>query len=192
MATIIYSRQIFPAPSLQSVVSQSGSYGMTRRAWLAWTATAALVAVGPTLAAAPIAVARAPDAADISLSALDAAVDTLIPADARTPSASALGVSRVLLAQAEAEALFKSWLVEGLKWFDQGVPGSFVLRDETARHQLMQRLADSEVGSQTRIFFEQLRFRTLGAYYADPRGRTGMTIERPPQPIGYPDWTGAA
>jgi hypothetical protein len=126
--------------------------------------------------------------ANISVTALDAIVDTLIPADDVTPSASALGVTRILLQQAESDAVFRPWLIEGMKWFDQGVTGSFVLRNEDARVQLFEQLANFATGTQPRIFFELLRVRTMTAYYADPRGMTGLAIDRPPQPIGYPDF----
>lgn len=127
----------------------------------------------------------------ISMASLNALLDTLIPADKLTPAASTIGVGSILLKQAESDAIFRPWLMEGLKWLDQGVIGSFAKRSENERTQLVQQLANSAVGSQPRIFFELLRVRTMTAYYADPRSIVGLAIDRPPQPIGYPDFADA-
>ena len=183
-----------PITALRDGVDISCHYGMTRRVWLLWAAaaSAALFTTQTVQAIAAGPHTGAPDsvAESISRATLDAAIDTLIPADPLTPPASEMGVGQIIANQAEAEAQFRQWLIEGLKWFDQGVPSSFVLRDASARTELMQTLANSPVGSQTRIFFELLRLRTMTAYYADPRSRVGLAIERPPQPIGYPDFAG--
>ena len=65
-----------------------------------------------------------------------------------------------------------------------------MLRDASSRTELMQALANSPRGSQTSIFFELLRLRTMTAYYADARSRVGLAVKRPTQPIGYPDFAG--
>lgn len=132
-----------------------------------------------------------PAISGISIASLNALVDTLIPADHLTPAASALGVAGILLKQAESDTLFRPWLMEGLKWLDQGVIGSFIMRSERERTQLLEQLANNAVGSQPRIFFELVRVRAMTAYYADPRSATGLTVDRPPQPIGYPDFADA-
>ena len=192
METIYFSGRILPKPSFSVEIGVSLDYAMTRRTWLTWSAAALVVAVCPSIAMAlPADAGKAEGApASLSLATLAAAVDTLIPADAQTPSASTLGIAQLIANQADADSAFRPWLIEGLKWCDQGVPGSFAQRDVSARTALMQTLADSPVGSQTRIFFELLRLRTMTAYYADPRSRIGLAIERPPQPIGYPDFAG--
>ena len=183
-----------PKSALNGGAGISLNFAMTRRTWLAWTATASLIAVRPSIAIALPASADTAEGATVSfsLATLTAAVDTLIPADALTPSASTLGVAQLIANQADADSVFHPWLVAGLKWLDQGAPGSFLLRDASARTALMQTLTDAPIGSQTRIFFELLRLRTMTAYYADPRSRIGLAIERPPQPIGYPDFAGRA
>ena len=194
METIYFSGRILPKPSFIGETGFSLDYAITRRTWLTWTAAVLVTAVRPSIAMAlPADSGTAEGApASLSLATLAAAVDTLIPADAQTPSASTLGVAQLIANQADADSAFRPWLVEGLKWFDQGVSGSYVLRDASARTELMQTLADSPIGSQTRIFFELLRLRTMTAYYADPRSRVGLAIERSPQPIGYPDFAGHA
>ncbi len=163
---------------------------ITRRSFLTWTFSAAIGAACPASAALPLTETAPADAINLSLPTLDAAIDVLIPADTQTPSASVLNVGQKIVAQAETDPAFKQWLIEGLKWFDQGVTGSFIQRGIDGQTQLMRTLADSPVGSQTRIFFEQLRLRTMTAYYADPRSRTGLAVDRPPQPLGYPDFAG--
>lgn len=144
----------------------------------------------PALAKDVVAMATSAETAK-SLPALDAFVDTLIPADDLTPSASQLGVSMILWKQAESDPGLRQWLIEGLKWLDQGAPAGFARLDEPGRLLLVERLAGSPAGSQTRTFFEMMRVRIMSAYYADPRSSQGLAIDRPPQPIGYPDFAGA-
>lgn len=127
---------------------------------------------------------------NIALPSINALVDTLVPADGFTPAASTLNVGHALLKQAEHEPLFEAWLREGLKWLDQGSQDSFIHLDEPTRIGLLERLANSAPGTQPRTFFEMVRLRVMTAYYADPRGRIGMAIDRPPQPVGYPDFAG--
>ena len=121
---------------------------------------------------------------------MDAAVDVLIPQDPTTPSASRIGVGAILLQQAASDEAFRPWLVAGMAWLDQGVPGNFAQRSATDQLALIETLAAAPVGSQMRIFFELLRLRTMTAYYADPRARASLVINRPPQPLGYPDFAG--
>jgi hypothetical protein len=170
--------------------SELGDIRLNRRRWLAWAVASGMLASYPVLGANLPSSTALPDVTKVSMPALDAVVDTLVPADDRTPSASALGVARIILEQAKGDASFRPWLIEGMTWLDQGTPGSFVQLDEPARHLLVGRLAASAPGSQMRTFFELLRIRTMTAYYADPRGRTGLAIARPPQPLGYPDFAG--
>ena len=166
---------------------------LSRRQWLGFGMASGMFALNPAFAQLlPTSQIAGNDAAASTLRALDALVDTLIPADRLTPSASVLGVSYLLLKQAETDSAFRPWLTEGLKWLDQGTLGSFALLDEPARITLVERLANAVTGEQTRTFFELIRLRTMTAYYADPRSRAGLAIERPPQPIGYPDFAGRA
>jgi hypothetical protein len=193
MTIIYFARERESATKVTSSYTWNvlADYRINRRRWLAWGVAAGMLVTNPVVGKdLPSSIATA-SVANLSMPALDALVDTLIPADALTPSASALGVGHMLLTQAESDAGFRPWLVEGMKWLDQGVAGSFSEIDESARLLLLERLANSAIGSQPRTFFELLRARTMTAYYADPRSRVGLAISRPPQPLGYPDFAGS-
>jgi hypothetical protein len=192
MKILFFSLRQPAIPLFADTKCEASKYGVTRRSFLNWTAAAAMITAHPARAfAAPNETGKI-DTQTMTLSAINAAIDVLIPADELTPSASKIGIGEKIVSQATTDPLFKSWLIEGLKWFDQGVEGSFVKHDVLSQTQLMQTLADSPVGSPTRIFFELLRLRTMTAYYADPRSLNGLVIERPPQPIGYPDFASQA
>lgn len=192
MVTIYFLLERHSFAAFVQQATQSLQYGISRREFMSWATAAAIVAVRPAAGAALPSDTQTLQSGLISMSALDVALDILIPADTQTPSASQLGIARVIADQADVDMLFRSWLIEGLKWFDQGAVGSFIKRDAVSQTQLMQTLADSPIGSQTRIFFEQLRLRTMAAYYADPRSRVGLAIDRPPQPLGYLDFASRA
>jgi hypothetical protein len=178
-------KKVVPATTLDVIAKRS----MRRRIWLKQGIATCLSITFPAFGKDVIpAIAVSSNSTGISISALSALVDVLIPADEFTPSASALGVGNILLEQADSDAEFRPWLAAGMKWLDQGVPGSFILREESTRVVLLERLAGSAIGSQARTFFEILRLRTMTAYYADPRSWVGLAIDRPPQPLGYRDF----
>jgi hypothetical protein len=177
-------------PAFASAQNFLTKHQIHRRRLIKLALASSALATIPSFAEATSVPSKSPTAS-ISLHSINALVDTLIPADDLTPAASTLGVGDIILQQAENDTLFRPWLMEGLKWLDQGTTGSFVLRSTDERTLLLEQLANYAVGSQPRIFFELLRVRTMTAYYADARSIRGLAIDRPPQPIGYPDFADA-
>jgi len=177
-------------PALGCAQNFLSQHQLNRRRLLGFALAASVLATNPSFGQATTSSTTTP-VSNISMRSLSALVDTLIPADHLTPAASTVGVAGILLKQTESDALFRPWLIEGLKYLDQGAAGSFAMRSEIERTRLIRQLAHSAVGSQTRIFFELLRVRTMTAYYADPRSIVGLAVDRPPQPIGYPDFADA-
>lgn len=179
---------------IRGVAGPGVGFVTSRRRWVAGSALLGLMTAWPLPASAalPAAASAAPDA-DIEMGKASVAlVDVLVPADAIAPSASQLGVGALLVAQAKEDAVFGAWLGAGLAWLDQGTAGSFAIAAEAEQTRLVETLAAAPPGSQLRTFLELIRLKTMTAYYADPRSQSGMAIERPPQPLGYPDFAGRA
>lgn len=119
---------------------------------------------------------------------LSAYLDVLIPADEFGPSASELGVAQILLKRAETDQDLRGLLLVGFRWLDSQTPSGFAALPQAAREQLMTETAGKPAGSLPRSFFDILRHQCFSAYYANPQAWRGLAIDRPPQPVGYPDY----
>ena len=132
----------------------------------------------------------APDSSGSSMEeTLRVVVDTLIPADDISPSATHFGVVKFILSEAENNQTFASLLDEGCRWLDEQAGGSFARADETKRIALLQK-AEQQDMSLVRPFFTNVRDRTMRHYYAHPEASNGfLGYSGAPQPNGYPDYT---
>jgi hypothetical protein len=134
--------------------------------------------------------AAADNATADELAPLAAWLDTLIPAD-ETPSASALGIDRVLLAWARDQAKPLALLRDGCRWLDavsrHNAGVVFASLPPAAREAVARFAAEAEAASLPRVFFERTWELARQFYYADPRVWPSLGYAGPPQPNGFPD-----
>lgn len=137
-----------------------------------------------TLLVGPVAAATRPAAA--ARRTLAAFLDTLLPADAQSGSASALKVDRKLWVLAAGDARFARLLALGCRWLDMTGTGSFADLSPADRIRVVEWMAGSEWNEIPRRFYELVRQVAVEFYYSDPAAWGGLPIRTPPQPLGYP------
>jgi hypothetical protein len=117
-------------------------------------------------------------------------LDTLIPAD-ETPSATALGVDRAILAWARGQPRPTRLLEDGCAWLDAVVrsngAASFRRIPATAQEAVARVAAAAEAGSLPRVFFDRTWDLAIYFYYAHPETWAALGYAGPPQPGGFPD-----
>ena len=113
-------------------------------------------------------------------------VDALLPADELTPAASMLEVHTQILKDAEQDAMLQQLIEGGCQWLEQSF-GSLATLDSGQLERLLLAMSEAEWDSGPKNFFFQIRDRAVTYYYADPRAWSGSAINRPPQPMGYPE-----
>ena len=141
---------------------------------------------GPVLAETPLAPSSPVD------SILRAYVDVLVPAD-ETPSATALGVDKRLLAFAREHPDYQRLLELGLAWFDRQARTKhgrgFPELREDEREAVVRTAAAADADTLPRVFFERTRAHALFHYYGRPESWRGIRQYRgPPQPAGFMDY----
>jgi hypothetical protein len=158
---------------------------VSRRGFLKWsTVVWALSRLFPVRAATP-AVNPASDAT------LGAWLDTLIPAD-ETPSATQLGVDRMMLAAERNDPDYRIVLEFGRKWLDAQARArgavDFAALDEAGR-EAVATLAAGAGDAPEYYFYLSTREEAFAFYYARPGSWQGMGYRGPPQPLGHMDYT---
>lgn len=118
---------------------------------------------------------------------LAAWVDTLLPADAQSPAASALSVHRELLGIAASDRDLRELIVTGCDWLDRAAQGAFSDAGPLVRERIVAWTMDAAPDSGPRQFYEILRQRALEAYYSHPAAWGGLPLTAPPQPLGHPE-----
>lgn len=123
---------------------------------------------------------------------LAAYVDVLIPAD-QTPSGTALGVEKQLLAAASERHDYQRLLGWGLDWLNDQAQArygrSFAESDESSRDAIVAQAAEAAYNTSPRLFFEWTRTKAFFYYYARPESWRGITQYRgPTQPVGFLDY----
>ena len=113
--------------------------------------------------------------------------DTLVPADALTPSASALGVPKAILGDVQGNPLAERLLAAGCDWLDAECRGDFAAAPEAARHAALERMQAMPWESPAGRFFLVMRNTVMADYYVQPLSWRGLALDRPPQPLGFFD-----
>ena len=149
----------------------------SRRRWLACILS---------LTAWPLLARAAPRIRPSQAKTLRVFVDALLPADEFTPAASALGVHTLILNDADRDPALRLLIQEGCRWLEQSV-GTLAALNPDQMLRLLNAMNDADWDSGPRNFFYHIRDRAVMHYYADPRAWVGLAIQRPPQPLGYPD-----
>lgn len=147
------------------------------------------VALG--LAACPAELLAAPLAAGglsrAQLATLTSLLDTLIPADALSPSASQAGVLKDLLHEVRFDASFQKLLRLGCDWIALQTGGDFAVASLDARGYVLDWMAKAAPDTLPRRFFDVMRDSALALYYTRPASWRGSRIDASPQPVGYPE-----
>lgn len=122
---------------------------------------------------------------------LSAFLDTLIPADPQSPSASALGLERAVLAAAEGKP-YRRLIDQGCQWLDHQAQARhrapFAALDPDLRVALVRLAEAAPAKSLENVFFRALRDHALETYYADPGSWPALGYAGPPQPQGFLDF----
>ena len=129
---------------------------------------------------------------NISQDVLPALLDTLIPADELTPSASALGVPEKILANYAGHATYLRLIEYGCRWLNQTAEKKFNMQfvelEAAEQQQLVQQLAAKKPSTILYQFFLLLRNRSLELYYSQNQSWYGLTLSQTPQPLGYQNY----
>lgn len=112
--------------------------------------------------------------------------DTLVPADALTPAASALGVPVGILDNMRGNALAQRLLAAACDWLDAQCGGDFAASAEAMRVSAVERMAVMPWESPAGRFYQVMRSTVMADYYSQPAAWRGLALDRPPQPIGFP------
>ncbi len=168
-----------PESDMENTVQQRSSSTATRRAVLVSTLSAGLSGLCfPALA-------REGD-----LQSLGAVLDTLLPADDWSPSASELGLDdemRELIAG--NENLNRLFLV-ALEWLDGVASRPFRELDQNRQTEILTAMAASDYNQIPGRFFHIVRALAVELYFARPEAIAGYPLNAAPQPAGYPPpWT---
>lgn len=145
----------------------------------------ALTAVAAAASGLPALAAETEADGDQLVATFNVFCDTLVPADALTPAASALGVPAAILADVRGNALAERLLAAGCSWLDDVCDGSFVDADEAQRNAACTRMAEEPWESPAGRFFQLMRNTVMADYYAQPQAWHGLALDRTPQPLGF-------
>ena len=173
-----------PDPSAATV--RAPAVPSRRRAARRLLLAAVAVAAADLPALAASAQAPAVDAAAMART-FTAFCDTLVPADALTPAASALGIADAIRADIAGDRLAERLLGAGCSWLDAGCAGDFANAVEGDRVAACTRMQAMPAESPAGRFFAVMRATVMGRYYAEPASWRGLALDRPPQPLGFFD-----
>ena len=161
---------------------------MIRRAWLKFAILLPWMKVPSSLAGSLIT-----GSAKVSTQPVFAAyIDTLIPADEKTPAATSLGIDHRLLMQAGRSRRQRLLYLQGLQWLHKQAlrrgAVSFAVLDDEQRQAIVMQAEAAQPVSLEHTFFEETRDAAMRLYYADPAAWAGLGLETPPQPLGHMDY----
>jgi hypothetical protein len=123
---------------------------------------------------------------DAQLRVAAALCDAILPADDRSPAASALGVpdfiDEWISAPYPRQQEDRELILAGLEWLEQECRqrfgDGFAAIAEAQQHELLDELADPDddqtVAPERVAFFRQFRYVSVGAYYTTPVGATDV------------------
>ena len=149
-------------------------------------------AVLTVIATAPVWGSMSGKAAALQVSTTDIStiVDTFVPRD-RTPSASDLRIHYRLLELASGISNYPELLDQGMVWINNISKRlhSGVFRDLSPklRDEVLRLAFSQPAGTLPQVFVSRTRNDTMALYYVDQRARTGLGLDGPIQPGGYPD-----
>jgi hypothetical protein len=123
---------------------------------------------------------------------LSAYVDTLLPEEGASPSASALGVPEKMLRVAPRRSRAQARLLQaGCAWLDAAARGAgaqgFAALDEARRVAIVSAAQKARRNSVPAQFFAMTSYYAMSLYYTQPGAWGALAFPGPPQPVGFPD-----
>lgn len=123
---------------------------------------------------------------------ITAYLDTLIPEDRLSPSASGVGIDAVIHRHIEADAERAGFVAQGCKWLDEQARqqggDNFAAMPGEARELIVTTMASAPRDAGPRMFFEMMRSNAMRLYYASPESWPSLGFDGPPQFDGFPDF----
>lgn len=117
---------------------------------------------------------------------LSAFLDTLLPKDAFSGSATDLQVDSKLWAFAKTDARFAHLISLGCQWLNLTGGPPFAQLSMEQQIAVVEWMSQSDWNEIPRRFYELVRQLAAELYYSDPRSWAGLPIQHAPQPDGYP------
>jgi hypothetical protein len=162
---------------------------LSRRQFLVWSSVTGLLGQSRRLLAA---LSFKPSLNVGYLRCLKAWVDTILPEDADSPTASALGVHFRIADKAVSSPTYHELVKLGCRWLDQQARGHgkelFADLDERSKETLVGQAENSVQESLPWVFFQQTREDAFHFYYAHPESWIMLKYPGPPQPYGFRDY----
>jgi hypothetical protein len=138
----------------------------------------------------PVAWSREAAAASGERGTLAGFVDTLLPADDLSPSASSLGVHDDILSFSAQVPRLPDLLHGGASWLNATGGARFEALSEGDRNKVVAWMSRSDGSQAPYRFFEVVRLLAVEFYYAHAEAIAGFPLNEAPQPRGYPPpWT---
>ncbi|SEM21679.1 Gluconate 2-dehydrogenase subunit 3 [Roseovarius tolerans] len=166
------------APDNQSAPLSKSALAVSRRDAILRLASGCLVSLVSSPAVG--------QTATIERKTLDAVIDTLLPADDLTPSATELGVSDELMLLASKGSSLHRLFALGTTWLDTLDARSFAELPSETRQDVLRYMERADYNEVPGRFFQLLRQMTVEIYYAQPQTYAGLSLNPAPQPEGYP------
>ncbi|WP_062269525.1 gluconate 2-dehydrogenase subunit 3 family protein [Endozoicomonas arenosclerae] len=121
---------------------------------------------------------------------LPSVLDVLIPGDS-TPGATDLKIEESLLDTASQIPRYPELIQQGTQWFNTTSLRSFYKPfpelAPNAQIRIVEAAFNQPEMTLPRVFIERIREDAMTLYYHNSASWTGMDINRPIQPLGYPD-----
>lgn len=123
-------------------------------------------------------------------STLAAFLDTLLPRDELSGSATDLGIDGQLWAFSTSEPDFRKLVDYGCRWLNMTGSSQFSALASEQQIAVVDWMSRADWNEIPRRFYELVRQVAIELYYANPAARKGLPISRSPQPLGYlPPWS---
>ncbi len=116
-------------------------------------------------------------------------VDTLIPADNTTPSASTLGVDLEITNKTQEDAAYGRFIRLGCRWLNYQSGGDFTTLPHQHQTQVIEWMENAASHTIPAQFFTRIRHAAMAHYYSQPASWKGLGLNNPPQPLGHMDYS---
>jgi hypothetical protein len=120
------------------------------------------------------------------MASLASVVDTLLPADDVSPSASALGVDRDIADFVAENEMLTRLFATALDWMDQLADRPFHDLTLSQRVEVLTFMEGADFNAVPGRFYHILRALAVEFYYARAQAVAGLPLSVAPQPNGYP------
>ena len=123
------------------------------------------------------------------MASLASVVDTLLPADDVSPSASALGVDRDIADFVKENDMMTQLFVAALDWMDQLADMPFHDLEPSQQAEVLAFMESADFNAIPGRFYHILRALAVEFYYDRSGAISGFPLQPAPQPNGYlPPW----